>query len=124
MEQDIPKFEDGVPLEADIEIQGSSNDIPKFEDGKPLEEATWGEKLRYGIAKGETFVGNASLWLQAVAPIPYLQITNEEGELDVDLKTASGAFGSFDADNDLYGPEWANLGVKERVEFLKNLTKK
>lgn len=137
MEQDIPKFEDGVPLEADIEIRVSSNDIPKFEDGvavdlpqgdvpkfedgKPLEEATWGEKLRYGIAKGETVVGNASLWLQAVAPIPYLQITNEEGELDVDLKTASGAFGSFDADNDLYGPEWANLGVKERVEFLKNL---
>lgn len=116
-----PTWEQSRALEADIvvkvpEPEQPQVEVPTWEQSEEIGPVSTLDKLQYGIAAGETFSGNLSILLEALAPIGRLETQFLEPD-------EQGRFSLFDINyispEEAYGPEWANMDTKQRVAFLK-----
>lgn len=113
-----PTWEQSTPIEADIivEVPQPEETVPTWEQSEEIGPVSTLDRLQYGVAAGETFTGNLSILMEALAPLGRLDVQTVE-------PTEDNPFQMFNINyispEEAYGPDWANMDTKQRVAFLK-----
>ena len=116
-----PTWDDSKPIEADITVEvpqpeQPQAEVPTWDQSEEIGPVSTLDRLQYGVAAGETFSGNLSILMEALAPLGRLDVQTVE-------PTDDNPFQMFDINyispDEAYGPDWANMDTKQRVAFLK-----